>query len=296
MAETSRWPLNIWLWKNEAGTLVPGNTLVDFTTTMNNFDEARRLICDKLNHEGYACGVIWTDATASPEEAYRSGHRLEDMQSQRIELHYRAFDDPFRGRIVTGGMCTAKEADEFVVELKKEYKKRVLTPNELYALKSIDGGCIEWIEKWLSEENVSLDYRVWEHIEKTGLVKLRYLANEVMGSDESFEIATVWFASNPVAVVTHTGEDKRPIWVLASYVFEQIWHRPHSEVDPDEFVARVISVREGRSGAILHVIVHVQTVKLTGGHLIVLLRLVGHVVPKPTVFLWNAHTQKSFSS
>jgi hypothetical protein len=197
---TSRWPLNIWLWKNEAGSLVPGCKLADFTTTMNNFDEARRLICDKLNHEDYACGVIW----ALPEET----------EGERIELHYRAFDDPFRGRIVTGGMCTAKEADEFVAELKKEYKKRVFTPNELYALKPIDSGCLEWLEKWLSEENICLhNYEMWDQIEKTGLVKLRYLANEVMGSDESFEVATIWFASNPIAVVTHTGEDNNDRYI-----------------------------------------------------------------------------------
>ncbi len=121
---TSRWPLNIWLWKSEAGTPVPGDKLADFTTTMNNFDEARLLICDKLNHGGYACGVMW----ALPEET----------EGQRIELHYRAFDDPFRGRIVTGGMCTKEEADEYVAALKEEYRKRVLTPNELYALKPFE--------------------------------------------------------------------------------------------------------------------------------------------------------------
>ena len=208
----SRWPLNIWLWKPDEDRTRMG--LVNFT--MDDFDQARNFICAKLKNEGFTAGLMWTDAQASPAEAARSGHRLKDLQPQRIELHYRAFDDDFRGRIVCGGLCSAKEADAYVAELKAQYAKKVFTPNQLYALKPITDGFsrIDRLEKWLGEEEICLhDYQKWEEIEKAGLVKLKYLVDEYMGSDESFEIATVWFASNPIAVVTHTGEDNNDRYI-----------------------------------------------------------------------------------
>jgi hypothetical protein len=186
------------MWKNYEGIIAP-----DFIHTLNNFDEARNFICAKLKNEGYTAGVMWTiaDVITPPE---------------RIELHYRAFDDAFRGRIVCGGLSSAKEADAYVAELKAQYAKKVFTPNELYALKPINQHYLglDRLEKWLGEENICLhDYQKWEEIEKTGLVKLKYLVNEYMDSDESFEIATVWFASCPVAVVTHNGEDNNDRYI-----------------------------------------------------------------------------------
>jgi hypothetical protein len=196
----SRWPLNIWMWKDYEGIEEP-----DLTHNLNDFDEARNFICAKLKNEGYTAGVMWADAVDNP-----------DVKAERIELHYRAFDDDFRGRIVCGGLCSAKEADAYVTELKTHYAKRVFTPNQLYALKPINDGFsrIDRLEKWLGEEEICLhDYKRWEEIETAGLVKLKYLVDEYMGSDESFEIATVWFASNPIAVVTHSGEDNNDRYI-----------------------------------------------------------------------------------
>jgi len=213
----TRWPLNIWLWKEgEWNGGLGGSTAPSFTRTIDDFEEARNFICAKLKNEGYFAGMMWCDAQASPEEARRSGHRLEDLQPQRIELHYRAWDDPFRGRIVAGGLSSTKEANEYVAELQAQYAKKVFTPNELYALKPITDGFsrIDRLEKWLGEEEICLhDYKRWEEIEQAGLIKLKYLVDEYMGSDESFEIATVWFASNPLAVVTHTGEDNNDRYI-----------------------------------------------------------------------------------
>jgi len=106
--------------------------------------------------------------------------------------------------------------DKHANELKAQYTKKVFTPNELYALKPLTEGYIglDRLEKWLGEEEICLHGdRRWEEIETAGLVKLKYLVNEYMGSDESFEIATVWFASNPVAVVTHSGEDNNDRYI-----------------------------------------------------------------------------------
>jgi hypothetical protein len=186
------------MWKDYEGIEEP-----DFTHSLNNFDEARNFICAKLKNEGYTAGVMWTIADVI-------------TPSERIELHYRAFDDAFRGRIVCGGLCSAKEADTYVAELKAKYAKKVFTPNELYALKPIrdDFSRTDRLEKWLGEEEICLhDYKRWEEIETAGLVKLKYLVDEYMGSDESFEIATVWFASNPIAVVTHSGEDNNDRYI-----------------------------------------------------------------------------------
>jgi hypothetical protein len=213
----SRWPLNVWLWKEgEWNGGLGGSTAPSFTRTIDDFEEARNFICTKLKNEGYFAGMMWCDAQASPEEARRSGHKLEDLQPQRIELHYRAFDDASRGRIVCGGLSSTKEANEYVAELQAQYAKKVFTPNELYALKPINQhyAGIDRLEKWLGEEEICLhDYKKWEEIETAGLVKLKYLVDEPMGSDESFEIATVWFASNPIAVVTHTGEDNNDRYI-----------------------------------------------------------------------------------
>jgi len=207
----TRWPLNICLWKNYEGIEEP-----DFTHIMDDFEKARDFICGKLK-SGYTAGLMWAlaedDAVGARQKAME-GRATEPPQ--RIDLHYRAFDDPYRGRIVCGGLSSTKEADEYVAKLKAQYAKKVFTPNELYALKPITDGyvCLERLEKWLGEENICLhSYKTWEEIEKVGLVKLKYLVSEVMGSDESFEIATVWFASNPIAVVTHSGEDNNDRYI-----------------------------------------------------------------------------------
>jgi len=231
MAET-RWPLNIWLWKPDEDRTVMG--LVNFT--MNDFDQARNFICGKLQKEGYDAGLMWCFA-----EDTLQGARQKSMEGriteppQRIELHYRAFDDPYRGRIVTGGSYTAAEADKHVRELKEQYAKKVFTPNELYGLKPIEGyDSPERLEKWLREEAIDLNYKVWEHIEKTGLVKLKFLVSEPMGSDESFEIATVWFAGNPVAVVTHSGEDNSARYITDTNSWYKMITYIRSFVVPEE--------------------------------------------------------------
>lgn len=214
---TRRWPLNIVMWKKNDGVLDPQKS--DFHEVGDDFNKCRDLVCAKLNNEGFEAGMIGTDITTIPEEAARNGHKAEDMLPHHIELHYRAWDDAYRGRIVIGGLESREAMAEYVAELQKQYELKVFTANELYALRPINHvdnpdanietrGYLGHLERWLQEENICLhDFRAWDKIEEAGLIKIKYLVNEYMGSDESFEIATVWFASNPIAVVTHTGED-----------------------------------------------------------------------------------------
>jgi hypothetical protein len=208
----SRWPLNIWLWKEgEWNGGLGGSTAPSLTKTMDDFEKARNFICTNLKN-GYFAGLMWADAK---DEEYSKRHGFQP-QPERIELHYRAWDDPFRGRIVCGGLESTAAMNKYAAELQEQYTKKVFTPNELYALKPINGhyAGIDRLEKWLGEEEICLhDYKKWEEIEKVGLVKLKFLVDEPMGSDESFEIATVWFASNPIAVVTHTGEDNNDRYI-----------------------------------------------------------------------------------
>src|SRR5579863_2696363 len=203
---SSRWPLTILMWKDASKVDVLSPTSADFFEIHDDFEKARNLICLKLKKDGLHGAVMFSD-TKDEAQVKRDGFVA---QPERVELYYQAWDDPYRGRIVAGGLESKAKMDEYAAELKAQYTKKVFTPNELYALNPINQhyAGLDRLEKWLSEENICLhDYKKWEEIEKAGLVNLKFLADEYMGSDESFEIATVWFASNPIAVVTHNGED-----------------------------------------------------------------------------------------
>ena len=204
---SSRWPLNILMWKDASKVDVNNPTSADFLEIHDDFEKARNLICGKLKNEGFAAGVMTADTR---DEAYKAKHGFYG-QPERVELHYRAWDDPHRGRIVAGGLESVAAMDKYAAELQDKYTAKVFTANEIYALKPIDlpwVGYLGSLERWMKEENVCLhDFRAWETVEAEKRIELRFLVNENMGSDESFEIGSVWFDGKPLAVVTHTGED-----------------------------------------------------------------------------------------
>src|SRR5271166_643820 len=160
---SSRWPLNILMWKDASKVDVNNPTSADFLEIHDDFEKARNLICGKLKNEGFAAGVMTADTR---DEAYKAKHGFYG-QPEHIELHYRAWDDPYRGRIVAGGLDSVAEMDKHANELKVQYTKKVFTPNELYAMKPINQhyAGLDRLEKWLGEEQVCLhDYKKWEEI------------------------------------------------------------------------------------------------------------------------------------
>ncbi len=204
---SSRWPLNILMWKDASKVDINNPTSADFIEIHDDFEKARNLICGKLKNEGFAAGIMFA-STRDEAQVKRDGFVA---QPEHIELHYRAWDDPYRGRIVTGGLDSKEAMDKYAADLRDGYENKVFTPNELYALEPIRlpyNGYLGNIEKWLKEENICLhDFNAWDKIKEEGRLDIRYLVDENMGSDESFEIGSLWFDGKPLAVVTHSGED-----------------------------------------------------------------------------------------
>src|SRR5271167_2013128 len=182
---SSRWPLNILMWKDASKVDVNNPTSADFLEIHDDFEKARNLICDKLKNDGFAAGVMTADTR---DEAYKAKHGFYG-QPEHIELHYRAWDDSYRGRIVTGGLESKASMDQYERELREQYKKKVFTPNELYALTPINRnhdpeatthyrGYMGHIEQWLKEENLCFhSFDTWDKIEEDDRVQLRILVN-----------------------------------------------------------------------------------------------------------------------
>ena len=177
------------------------------------FDQARDFILKELR-EGKADKAVMS--ASAPNES--------------VELHYRAFDDPQRGRIVLGGVATAKDADDYMRETQEAYARKVFTPRELFALKGIDkypAGSLFGLEKYLREDGIDLGYEAWEKVEAEGRIEMRFLVSEDMGSDELLEIATVRFIPEeitryPVLICTHAGEDEVMRYVVNADAFARM--------------------------------------------------------------------------
>lgn len=159
-----------------------------------------------------------------------------------VELHYRAFDDPQRGRTVLGGVATAEDADQYMKEVRESYARKVFSPSELFELKGIDkypAGSLFGLEKYLREDGIDLNYQTWEKIEAEGRIDMRFLVSEDMGSDETLEIATVRFIPEeitryPVLICTHAGEDEAMRYIVNADAFARMISYLRSFADREE--------------------------------------------------------------
>lgn len=193
------------------------------------FDAARDFILKELR-EGKADKAVMMATNPS--------------ESAIIELHYRAFTDPMRGRTVLGGVATAEDADKYMQEVQESYARKVFSPRELFELKGIDkypAGSLFGLEKYLREDNIDLNYSTWEKIEAEGRIEMRFLVSEDMGSDETLEIATVRFipeeiARVPVLICTHAGEDEAMRYIVNADAFARMisYLRSFAEREEDQ--------------------------------------------------------------
>lgn len=124
-----------------------------------------------------------------------------------LVLHYRAFTDEHRGRIIVGG-TDLSELDTNYQEQKKKCAVRVFTPAELYALKPIHADSADWhtLNVHLSNE---VDYFNMDHdaAEKAGRMETRTLVDYCSDGRRTWTLETVWFDNKPVMVVNSSGRD-----------------------------------------------------------------------------------------
>ena len=144
-----------------------------------------------------------------------------------LVLHYRAFDDEFRGRQIVSGTDLA-DLDRAYQEHKRRCAARVFTPAELYALKPthVDYGTWHTINVHLSSD---VDYFSltgnFDAIEKQQRMETRTIVDHDYDGRRGWTLQTVWFDGKPVMVVNSSGRDGDEYhgrWITDSALFGEL--------------------------------------------------------------------------
>jgi len=138
----------------------------------------------------------------------RTYPKTEHVPGGELVLHYRAFTDEHRGRIIVSGTDLA-ELDASYRKTKKYCAQKVFTPTELYALKPTrtDYGSWHAVSVHLRDEignGFDLDL---DAVEKTQRMETRTLVDHDYDGRRGWTLQTVWFDNKPVMVVNSAGRD-----------------------------------------------------------------------------------------
>jgi len=136
-----------------------------------------------------------------------------------VELHYRAFTDPYRGRQIVSGVDPADLKISY--DSQRRYcSMKVFSPRDLYALKP-EPNDVLWqdedaVRRHIDEiDSSDLDF---EEMRKAGRFEYRPLAHS---PNWGWQLGTVWFDGKPVMVVNSGGDDSenRERWVTDAEAF-----------------------------------------------------------------------------
>jgi hypothetical protein len=194
-SEAARVEIKAYIW-NEGGTPVELEW-----DGKDEFDPIQRELCDKL--DDYEYGKI---------VAVRGNN-------EPVELLYRAFTCPYRGRRTVVGV-DAKNLEETYQEQRKYCSRKVFSPAELYALRPepLD---ILWQDEDVIRTHIDeldSDELDFEGMRETGRFEYRPLAHS---PNWGWQLGTVWFDGRPVMVVNSSGDDRenKERWVTDAEAF-----------------------------------------------------------------------------
>jgi hypothetical protein len=130
------------------------------------------------------------------------------LPAGELELYYRAFTDPYRGRIIVSGADLA-DLDANYQQTRKYCAQKVFSPAELYALKPVDTDYGSWhtISTHFQEDNFSYFDVDTDAVAQTQRMETRTLVNHDYDGRRGWTLQTVWFDGKPVMVVTSSGRD-----------------------------------------------------------------------------------------
>jgi hypothetical protein len=148
--------------------------------------------------------------------------KIVDAENKVI-LYYRAFTDPYRGRLTACGM-SVPECNVRFRQLKAEAAKKVFTPRELYDLKPADVSYyLDYLlNPHLPEVYDAMDFN-YKEAEQMQRIEIRVLADQIVSGDRVWTLATIWFDGDPVMVV-NSGEDRHDHrrWITNKFLFEEM--------------------------------------------------------------------------
>ncbi len=124
-----------------------------------------------------------------------------------LELHYRAWTDPQRGRQLVTGLNPA-DAEKQMQEAQKRFEAKCFTPRELYALKPVrvHYDLYPFIHVHLENEVPSWSIDA-DAAEKEEQIEIRVLADECPDGRRTWTLETVWYRKSPVMIVNSSGRD-----------------------------------------------------------------------------------------
>jgi hypothetical protein len=128
------------------------------------------------------------------------------MDGDELTILYRAFTDPYRGRIAVSGLDEAELAQAYA-EQKAFCEQKVFTPAELYALKptNVTHDSYHTVSVHLPEVdvyNIDLDA-----VGETKRFETRTLVDYDYDGRRGWTLQTVWYDGKPVMVVNSSGRD-----------------------------------------------------------------------------------------
>jgi hypothetical protein len=130
-------------------------------------------------------------------------------------LFYRAFTDPFRGRISVCGISPQELGAKFR-QAQDECKRKVFSPKELYTLKPVyTSHEADFIQPHVPEVGATTyDIRM-QLIEAEKRIEFRELI-----ATSHLALGTVWFDGFPIMVVVRTGDgESHKRWITDSHRF-----------------------------------------------------------------------------
>jgi hypothetical protein len=132
----------------------------------------------------------------------------QHVPAGELELHYRAFTDQYRGRVIVSGVDLA-DLDTNYQQTRKYCAQKVFSPAELYVLKPtrIDYGSWHTISTHFQEDNFSYFDVDTDAIEQTQRMETRTLVDHCSDGRRTWTLQTVWFDGKPVMVVNSSGRD-----------------------------------------------------------------------------------------
>jgi hypothetical protein len=138
----------------------------------------------------------------------RSYPATQHVSAAELELHYRAFTDQYRGRIVVSGVDLA-DLDANYRKTRKFCDQKVFSPAELYALKPVrtDYGSWHTVNVHFAEDGVNNFDINMDAVEETQRMDTRTLVDHDYDGRRGWTLQTVWFDDKPVMVVTSGGRD-----------------------------------------------------------------------------------------
>jgi hypothetical protein len=138
----------------------------------------------------------------------------ESKVTDEIGLYYRAFTDPYRGRIIVGGDSPANTNKHFE-ERRAQCAQKVFTPAELYTLKPVQ---TDYDTYTVLDYVDSIDRYDFEANKADAEKRLEI---HRLAWENEWMLATVWFDGKPVMVIGYSGKDgeEKDKWITDGAVY-----------------------------------------------------------------------------